>query len=106
MRRLLIFLLVGVSPALAGDRGDWFASLKQNGSGISCCDVSDCHATEAEWRRNHWYAVVSEKWTPVPPESVLQTPRSLDGEAYVCNSAETPSSPAFIYCFIPPLLGY
>lgn len=103
------------------DRGAWFQSLKQPGSNLSCCDISDCRQTKAEWREGQWFAMVEEKWMPVPPERVLLKPHSIDGEAYVCNTASRPAgedyspgigivpvgpSTASILCFIPPTMGF
>lgn len=92
------------------DRGDWFKSLKMPGSGSSCCDVADCAQTKAEWREGQWWAVVRETWTPVPPDRVLKSPHSLDGEAYLCsNPGLAPNgvvNPLVIYCFVPPDMGY
>jgi len=120
----LLFLLLSTS-ALARDwhgaedsaRSRWFKSLLMPQTGNSCCDVSDCHQTRAEWRAGQWWALVEGKMAPIPPERVLSTPRSIDGEAYVCNGAGysgegaasgpttmQPHDPP-IYCFVPPNLG-
>lgn len=88
-------------PAFAEtDRGAWFKSLKQPTNGLSCCDISDCRRTEADWRDGQWWAVVSGKWTPIPPEREVVDKPSIDGNAYVCA---TPGR--FIYCFVKPDFG-
>ncbi len=60
-------LLAGLAPAVllatvatgqSQDRGSWFKSLKQPGTGYSCCDISDCRRAEADWREGQWWAVV------------------------------------------------
>lgn len=115
MRALLILLLAS-GPAWASPRGDWFSSLKIPATGGSCCDVSDCHQTEAEFRGTSWWAKVEGEWTLIPKEKVLVNPKTLDGEAYVCNSptrqgggfgstTSQPSAP-IIYCFVPPTMGF
>lgn len=115
MRPLIVFLLAS-SSAFASERGDWFSSLKIPATGGSCCDVSDCHQTEAEFRGKAWWAKVEGLWTEIPREKVLVNPKTLDGEAYVCNSASRagsgtgsttsqPSAP-IIYCFVPPTMGF
>lgn len=109
-------------------RGTWFKSLKQpDGQHGSCCDVSDCHKTQArQLADGSWEAIVEgvsgSKWMAIPPAKVLQHPLSIDGEAYVCSTKGTaggqmyesnggmsymasPSDPV-IYCFLPPIPGY
>ena len=108
-RAALIALLTLSSPAsaTAGGRSAWFQSLRIPGSNASCCDVSDCHRTEAEWRARHWWAVVNEKWRMIPASSVLTQPASIDGSAYVCAGSSSWSISGFggdapIFCFVPP----
>jgi hypothetical protein len=92
-------LLVSLAPAHAQDRASWFKSLKQPGTGISCCDISDCKRTSADWRDGQWHAVVNGEWTPIPPEKELDK-KSIDGDAYVCSSPTRR-----VYCFIRPDFG-
>jgi hypothetical protein len=101
-------LLAGLAPAVllasalsahAQDRASWFKSLKQPGTGISCCDISDCKRAEADWRGGQWHAVVDGEWTPIPREKELDK-QSIDGDAYVCSSPTRR-----IYCFIKPDFG-
>ena len=92
-------VLASLVPAEAQDRASWFKSLKQPGTEISCCDISDCKRAEANWRNGQWHAVVEGKWTPIPPEKELDK-KSIDGDAYVCSSPTRR-----IYCFIKPDFG-
>jgi len=100
-----------------GPRSRWFKSLMQPNGGASCCDVSDCHATQARQAADgHWQAIMEDvtgkAWVDVPPDKVLKKPLSIDGEAYICNSMgggaefETSSVHGTIYCFLPPIPGY
>jgi hypothetical protein len=82
-----------------GNRASWFHSLKQPVTGMSCCDIADCHATQADWRQGEWWAKVEGEWQPVPKSKLLKK-TSIDGQAYVCSG---PSR--VIYCFVPPVLG-
>jgi hypothetical protein len=112
----LLVLLIVAALAYAGEpnrtawndkkRGDWFSSLKQPSSGISCCDVSDCKATDAQLRGDQWWAVVRGQWKLIPPEKVLSHPLSIDGDAYVCASPNGDPKFATVYCFIKPIPGY
>jgi hypothetical protein len=95
------------SAALAGERGDWFKSLKMPGTKASCCDVGDCHATEADWRDGEWWAIVHGEWRVVPQSKILASPFSIDGAAYVCTGSPAwtigePETKPPIYCFVPP----
>ena len=96
------------SAAQAGERSDWFESLKMPGTIASCCGLGDCHRADADWRKGQWWAVVDGEWRPVPKSQVLTSPPSIDGAAYVCTG--TPSwavdaplpAKSPIYCFVPP----
>jgi hypothetical protein len=95
------------SAAFAGDRGDWFKRLRIPGTKASCCDIADCHRTEADWRDGEWWAVVNDEWRQVPQSKVLTSPPSIDGSAYICTGTpnwsmgRSPAGP-LIYCFVPP----
>jgi hypothetical protein len=94
------------SAIAAGDRDEWFESLKMPGTNASCCDLADCESTDADWRNGEWWAVVDGKWRPMPQSRVLTNPRSIDGAAYVCTGSPGwrvggPVEPP-IYCFVPP----
>ena len=95
----LVALPVFAFAAEPQNRGAWFKSLKQPGSNTSCCDISDCKRTTADWREGQWWAVVAGEWTPIPEERELDK-ESIDGDAYVCSS---PSR--HIYCFVRPDFG-
>jgi hypothetical protein len=98
-------------------RAGWFETLKTP-SGESCCNMSDCRPTRAEWRSDTegWWAHVNGKWRPVPADKVLTSPRSIDGAAYLCMGRDPPyghgslpgdvtSMLGAIFCFVPPDLG-
>jgi hypothetical protein len=117
------FGVLPLSSSAAGmtsqQRAEWFASLRTP-SGRSCCELSDCHRTEATLQADgSWFAVVDGKWRRIPPEKVLKSPQSIDGDAYVCNGkpwsgsnqvngaiVNAPPSAGAIYCFVPPIPGY
>jgi hypothetical protein len=54
--------------------------------------------------------VVLGKWRPIPPETIVTTPRSFDGEAYVCagdeRESDAPGNGVRIFCFVPPDMGW
>jgi hypothetical protein len=104
----LIAIMVAVSSAgyaasahdPSTEREAWFKSLRQPGSQIPCCDISDCSRTKASWRDGQWWAVVRGRWMPVPRDRELTT-QSIDGDAYVCASQAVDR---MIFCFVPPQL--
>ena len=116
-------ILILVRPAAAGtntqQRGEWFSSLRTL-SGRSCCELGDCHRTDATLQADgSWTAMVDGNWRRIPPEKVLKAPLSIDGDAYVCNGkpwagskqvngaiVSAPTSAGAIYCFVPPIPGY
>ncbi len=79
---------------------NWMRSLQRPGGEGSCCSLNDCLPTDAEWRDGEWWAIVRGEWRLIPPKVILQTPISMDGEAWVC------AGPQQIYCFVPPLSSY
>lgn len=121
-------LSLSPSSACAGDRREWFESLTVPGTSTGCCSIADCHRTEARVDADgHWWARLKEEWWPapkwvaVPPERVLTRPRSIDGEAYVCETGASPGGMTLgaingevyrtapvdpsVRCFVPPDLG-
>lgn len=106
-------------------RSKWFESLKTPFGG-SCCNRTDCRQTEAKQLADgSWEAVLTDwrgpRWVPIPPRAVLKNPKSIDGEAYICNSEGAPAHTAYgsgvgvhqvpdndgiIFCFVPPIPGY
>jgi hypothetical protein len=81
----LAFATVGGLTAVANseDRGAWFKSLRQPGTGMSCCDIADCHKTVADWRGGQWWAIVQGAWTPIPPGKELKSSRSTVRPTFV-----------------------
>lgn len=78
----------------------WFKSLKQPGSGASCCDVTDCKRTEFTIEGNSYRAIVNGKWMDVPPEKVISNVGNPVGQAIVCYPV-TATQPSDIFCFVP-----
>lgn len=103
-----IFALCGIELLLHGaaaqppDTDDptlapWFQSLRQPGTGISCCSVADCRLTDYRTTPDGYEAMVEDRWLVVPPEKVLQRVGNPTGKAVVCY---TPVSG--ILCFVRP----
>ncbi len=78
----------------------WMRSLMRPDVGTSCCNLNDCTPTDAEWKGGQWWAMIRGQMTPIPPEKIVRSPLSMDGEAWVCVGTVT------IFCFVPPLSSY
>ncbi len=92
-------IVSAISPwpnlARADDLGQWFKSLRQPGTGASCCDLSDCHPTEFEIAGDHYRAVVNGVMVDIPNDKVLHNVGNPLGQAVICSIGNT------IYCFVP-----
>jgi hypothetical protein len=115
---VVIFCAATALPAAANERRDWFDSLRQPGSGKSCCDIADCVRTDADWRNGGWWVEMRGHWVPVPPSAIVRDTASIDGSAYVCAAVwpmglarPLPAEMAIailrdgIFCFVPPDMG-
>jgi hypothetical protein len=86
-----IGLLVIAAPLRAAPPPDadpaqapWFNSLRQPGSGISCCSVADCRPVDYRTVDNHYEAFIEGEWLAVPPERVISRADNPTGRAVVC----------------------
>lgn len=70
----------GFDPTLA----PWFQSLRQPGTGTSCCSIADCRATDYRTNGDSYEAFIDDRWTIVPPDKVLQRADNPTGRAVVC----------------------
>jgi hypothetical protein len=84
---------IDVDPSLA----PWFQSLRQPGTGVSCCSIADCRMTDYRTTRSGYEALVGRKWLKVPPGRVLEHTTNPTGRAIVCYLPGTG-----ILCFVRP----
>ena len=80
-------------PALHG----WFESLKQPGSGVSCCSIADCRPVEYRLVADGYEAFLDTKWVHVPDDKVLHGLSNPVARAIVCRSPISGT----ILCFVP-----
>jgi len=80
-------------PALHG----WFESLKQPGSGVSCCSIADCRPAEYRLVADGYEAYLDAKWVRVPDEKVLHGMSNPMARGIVCRSPISGT----ILCFVP-----
>ena len=50
----------------------WFESLKQPGTGVSCCSISDCRPVQYRLAPEGYEALVGSLWVHVPDDRVLR----------------------------------
>src|SRR6266516_4221428 len=118
---LVLFL---ASMAIAHDQhrpdlDSWYASLKR-GDGFPCCNVSDCHPTEAELRNGEWWGKVGPRkgdggwellgWVKIPANVILSGKQNQAGEPVICHSmafdgAHFDPARVQVYCFVVPDLS-
>lgn len=108
---LLLLLMAGLVTALLDGDGaiaappdnadatlaPWFQSLRQPGTGISCCSMADCRATEYRTSTVGYEALIENKWLAVPADRVLQHTDNPTGRAIVCYMPGRG-----ILCFVRP----
>lgn len=73
----------------------WFNSLRQPGSGVSCCSVADCRPVDYKQTAKGYEVLIGDKCLVVPPDKVLQGKDNPIGRGVVCYT------PALgIMCFV------
>jgi hypothetical protein len=94
---------------------EWFESLRQPGTNLPCCSISDCRFTSYQERDGH-YEISVDGWKyAVPDENVLHMTASPIGRAVVCYAYTSfgpsipdgevrtvPQDSIEILCFLPP----
>jgi len=97
--------VTGVASAAAAQPPDnadpslapWFQSLRQPGTGISCCSIADCRATEYRTGSDGYEALIDGAWLRVPEDKVLHRVDNPIGRAVVCYMPGRG-----ILCFVTP----
>src|SRR5579859_43624 len=77
--------------------GRWFQSLRQPGTSISCCSLSDCRQTDYRAGADGYEALVYGRWISVPQDKILRGITNPTGRAVVCARPE-----GTILCFVTP----
>ena len=112
MRRALLVLLASVcalaSAALALDKGQydkvspdiraWFKSVIAP-NGVPCCDVSDGHRTDYDFRQGSYWVPIEGQWTMVPERAIIRDRGNPIGQAVVWYVHHRGS--IIISCFVP-----
>src|SRR5207245_11556648 len=69
-------------PALHG----WFESLKQPGSGVSCCSVADCRPVEYRLAADGYEAYLDTRWIHVPDDKIIHGMVNPIARGVLCRS--------------------
>lgn len=62
----------------------WFQSLRQPGTGMSCCSIADCRQTDFRIHDGQYQAMVDGSWQTVPKDTILDRMDNPTGRAVVC----------------------
>jgi hypothetical protein len=62
----------------------WFQSLRQPGTGTSCCSIADCRTTDYRTDGDNYEAMIEGRWIVVPRDKILQGADNPTGRAVVC----------------------
>ena len=62
----------------------WFQSLRAPDTGVSCCSIADCRATDYRTTGDHYEVLIDNRWLIVPRDKVLQRIDNPVGRAVVC----------------------
>jgi hypothetical protein len=113
MRRFAQIGLLACSSALAGaalafDNGQyenvpadiraWFKSVVAP-SGVPCCDISDGHRTEYDFRDGAYWVPIEGQWWAVPERAIVRDRGNPVGEAVVWYVHHRGA--VEISCFVP-----
>lgn len=92
----------------------WFKSLRQPGTQMPCCSISDCRFTQYQIRGGRFEVTIDDWPYTVPDQVVLQLKDKPTGRAVVCYTyksfdpptpvGEIPNGPQDkieILCFVP-----
>jgi hypothetical protein len=76
----------------------WYETLRQPGTGYSCCNNKDCRPTTARTRGETIEVLVDGEWTVVPPSTILNE-NSPDLNTHVC-APKGPWKTKPIFCVV------
>jgi hypothetical protein len=101
---IIVLLVVAVGRAAPPDGADpnsavgqWFQSLKQPGTGASCCSIADCRPVEYRLSPDGYEAFLDAKWVRIPDHTILHGKTNPIDRAVLCRA---PIS-GLILCFVP-----
>jgi hypothetical protein len=99
---LMALLAAGALEAAPSENADpamhgWFESLKQPGSGVSCCSIADCRPVDYKLDPGGYEALIEARWVRVPDDKILHGKPNPTGRGVLCRSPISGT----ILCFVP-----
>ena len=102
-----LLLLAAAPQGSTGEHAEWFRSLHQPTTGMSCCSVADCRPVRAAIQQHQdgtaYYAWVDTRtfgpdapndWVRIPEDKILRQRDNPMGEAVLCWAR------GIIFCFV------
>jgi hypothetical protein len=78
----------------------WYQTLKQPGTGMSCCNNQDCRPTTYRLHGSEIQVEVDGEWTTVPPNKILNV-QPPDLNAHVCAPKQPGLYPkGYVFCVV------
>jgi len=89
----------GAAPPERGDPNlnGWIESLKQPGTGVSCCSVADCGPVDYRLASDGYEALLDARWVRVPDGRILRGMSNPVARGVLCRSPISGT----ILCFVP-----
>lgn len=86
---------------------DFFKSLRQPGSGISCCDISDCNFVEADTDKGKYRFRYRGRWIEVPDTIIVRNVKNITGQFIACYNEKIldKEGKPLLYCFVEGTLS-
>jgi hypothetical protein len=93
---------IGATDAAPPENADpnlapWFESLKQPGSGVSCCSIADCRPVEYRLVADGYEAYLDTRWVHVPDDKIIHGMSNPLARGVLCRSPISGT----ILCFVP-----
>jgi hypothetical protein len=83
---------------------DFYAKLRRNDGGGSCCNLMDCRPTQSRKVSGSYEVKVDNEWIPVP-EDRINNVIAPDGGAHVCAPEQIGHHKGELFCVILPPEG-
>jgi hypothetical protein len=110
LRRSAGFFVLAIFVALVAQRTEaaspqhtdqalasWIESLKQPGSGVSCCTIADCRPVDYRMAADGYEALLDTSWVRVPDDRIVRGTTNPAASAIICRSPISGT----IMCFVP-----
>ena len=112
MKSLFIGLMLATiaTPAIADDpvghamHHSWYQAFRQPGTGMSCCNNSDCRPAQSRVTADGVQFLIAGKWITPEPSKIIETETPGGDSSHWCGVNENDANPT-TYCAIIPRRG-